>query len=338
MSGILDEALRAAIGRREALLARLEAEGTDCYRLLHGAVEGAPGVTVDRYGPVLLVQTWGDPPEPGLVEALGAAAGSALGTALSPVWNDRAADADRRGRRSRPPADPRLAAPVGRELGLAYDVRPRHRGEDPLLFLDLRGGRRRLLEASRGASVLNLFAYTCAAGVAAARGGATEVWNVDFAGSALAVGRRNAALNDLPPELFRTVHEDVFPVVRQLAGLPVKGRGARHRPYLFLEPRAFDIVVLDPPRWAKGPFGAVDVVRDYPGVFKPALLATRPGGHVLATNHVPSVALEDWLGVLERAAEKAGRPLASVEFLPPEDDFPSPDGRPPLKVAWIAVG
>src|SRR4029079_11623229 len=85
--------------------------------------------------------------------------------------------------------------PIVRELGVPYDARPRHRGQDPLLFLDLRVVRRRVLELARGRSVLNLFAYTCGVGVAAARAGAAEVWNVDFAASALDVGRRNAALS-----------------------------------------------------------------------------------------------------------------------------------------------
>ena len=119
--------------------------------------------------------------------------------------------------------------------------------------------------------------------------------------------------------------------------LPVKGRGARRRPYLRLEPRSFDIVVIDPPRWAKGPFGAIDVVRDYPALFKPAVRATAPGGHVLATNHAPSVSVDAWIDILDRCAHKAGRSLASLEIVTPDADFPSFDGQPPLKMAWATV-
>ncbi len=54
---------------------------------------------------------------------------------------------------------------------------------------------------------------------------------------------------------------------------------------------------------------------------------------MIATNHAASVEREDWLGVLRRCAEKTGRPLAEVEFLEPEADFPSRYGRPPLKIA-----
>jgi 23S rRNA (cytosine1962-C5)-methyltransferase len=322
---------QAALGRRERLLAKLESEDTDCYRLFHGIAEGRPGLAVDRYGPILLFQTWREPLEPAEIESIRRVAADALGKDLVPVWNDRAAKQTRS-------FGGIPEEPLGRELGLVFDVRPRKRGLDPLLFLDLRVGRRLLRSAVRGASLLNLFAYTCSIAVAAASGGAREIWNVDFALSALDAGRRNLELNGIPAAATRNIEEDVIPVVRQLAGLPVRfRRGAVRRRFLPLDPRQFDVVVLDPPRWSKGPFGAVDVVRDYPALFKPALLATARGGRILATNHVPEVSREDWISVLNRTAEKCGRPLGRLEVLGPEEDFPSFDDAPPLKVAWIEV-
>jgi len=59
----LDQALRAALAARETLLTQLHSQGTDCYRLFHGSQEGAPGLTADRYGPQLLVQTFHQPIE-----------------------------------------------------------------------------------------------------------------------------------------------------------------------------------------------------------------------------------------------------------------------------------
>ena len=331
----LEDLVTRAIEARRALLERLSGEATDCVRLFHGIAEGRPGLTVDRYGPVLLAQTWRDPLAPGELDTIAGAVERALGLELAPCWNHRG-PSRRQGERGSDASDPRLRAPVGLELGARYDVRPRHRGQDPLLFLDLRAGRRWVRAASEGRSVLNLFAYTCGVGVVAALGGAREVWNVDFAESALAVGRGNAERNGIEAARFTTIEDDVIPVVRQLAGLPVKGRGAR-RGFVKREPRAFDVVVLDPPRWARTPFGAIDVVRDYPSLFKPALLACAPGGAVLATNHVPSVERDDWHAVLRRTAEKAGRPLASIEEILPEEDFPSPDARPPLKMALVRL-
>ncbi|AKF08763.1 class I SAM-dependent rRNA methyltransferase [Sandaracinus amylolyticus] len=328
----LEDLVARAIDRRGALLSRMEREETDCVRLFHGATEGAPGLAIDRYGPVLLAQTWRDPLEPGALERVHATVTRALGIDLAPCWNHRG-PSRREGVRGSDTSDPRLHAPEGRELGAKYDVRPRHRGQDPLLFLDLRVGRRWVRAESAGRSVLNLFSYTCGVGVVAALGGAREVWNVDFAASALEVGRDNAQRNEIR---FETIEDDVIPVVRQLAGLPVKGRATR-RGFTKREARTFDVVVLDPPRWARTPFGAIDVVRDYPSLFKPAVLACAPGGVVLATNHVPTVERDEWHAVLRRTAEKAGRGIARIDELVPEEDFPSFDERPPLKIAVVRL-
>lgn len=330
--------LRDALNARAALIERLHSEQTDCYRLLQGAVEGCPGLSVDRYGPILLVQTWRDPLPEGSLEAIHATATEALSLSLTPVWNHR-------GKRPKESFDDwsRAELPdgplIGAELGLRYDVRPRHRGIDPLLFLDFRAGRRRVLQASKDATVLNLFSYTCGIGVCAAVGGAKEVLNVDFAASALAVGHDNAALNDVASPPFATLQENVIPVIRQFASLSVGLRARQRRQTRFtrLDPRQFDLVILDPPRWAKTPFGAIDTVRDYQGLFKPSLLATRPGGQMLVTNNVAHVDVEEWSESLRRCAKKAARPLRDLEIIHPEEDFPSPDGHPPLKMAWLSV-
>jgi 23S rRNA (cytosine1962-C5)-methyltransferase len=311
--------LARALDARANLLERLDAEGTDAYRLFHGAAEGREGLAIDRYGALLLAQTFREP-----LDGVEQAAIESDLRARFPGTTEFACVA--RGERGE------TAEHVCRESGARFLVRARHRGQDPWLFLDLRAGRRRLRGLAPGRSVLNLFAYTSSAGIAAAVAGASEVWNVDFARSALEIGRRNAELNGIAPERIRFVHEDCLPVARQLAGLTVRGRGS-FREYARFEKRAFDLVFLDPPAWSKSPFGAVDVENDYASLFKPALLATAPGGTVIATNHAASVERDDWLAALRRCAEKAGRPLADLEVLEPDPDFPSRDGRPPLKIA-----
>ncbi len=326
----LPDLLAAALDARADWLAGLSA--TDCWRLLHGAVEGAPGLTVDRYGDILLVQTFRAGLAPGQLAAIERFAATALPDIAGVVWNHRG-----RGPAAPPALPPALAEErVVVEEGLRYAFLARHRGIDPWLFLDFRAGRRAVRARAAGARVLNLFAYTCGIGVAAAAGGAAAVQNVDFAASALEVGRRNAALNGVDSAAFRTDKADVLPTLRQLSGLGVKGRGARRR-YVRFAPATFELVVLDPPTFAKSPFGAVDPVRDYASLFKPCVLATAPGGAVLATNHVSTVDREAWEAGLWRCAEKAGRPLTGLERVLPDPDFPSPDGRHPLKMAICTV-
>jgi 23S rRNA (cytosine1962-C5)-methyltransferase len=152
------------------------------------------------------------------------------------------------------------------------------------------------------------------------------------------VAARHAELNEIGPGVVRDVHEDAIPVLRQLAGLVVKGRGAA-RKFARFEPRAFDVVVLDPPAWSKGPFGAVDVENDYPSLFKPALLACASGGRILATNHVARMSADAWRAILSRTAEKCGRPLTALAVVQPDADFPAAAGQEPaLKIAIARVG
>ncbi len=302
--------LSAAWEARRGLLERLHAEGTDCYRLFHGAGEGWPGVAVDRYGPVVLVQSFREP----LADVDEFRRFYAARVPAEVVFFDRGRSAE---------SEPVVA----QELGLRYWIRARHKGRDPHLFLDFRVARRWLQGACAGLRVLNLFCYTGGAGLAAAAGGASEVLQVDFSPGNLAIARANAELNGLS---VGELQEDVFPVLWQLSGQGVKGKAARRR-YTRLEARSYDLVVLDPPAYARGPFGAVDLVRDYPSLLKPAL---RVGSTVLATCNVGEVSWDDFCAMILRTGAKMGRPV-EVEQLVPESDFPSPDGRPPLKIALV---
>jgi len=221
---------------------------------------------------------------------------------------------------------------VGTEAGVRFDARLRHRGQDPLLFLDFRVARAAVRAHADGKRVLNSFSYTGGVGVAAAVGGAREVWQLDFARSAQDVAKTNAELNHLKTPM-RYLQENAITAMRQMAGLSL-GR-ARRIPNL--ERERFEIVVLDPPRFSKSRTGAVDLVRDYQALFKPALLCVAEGGQMLVANNVAQVDRSTWLADLSRCAEKVGRPIQEIQLLNPDDDFPSFDGRPPLKVALLSV-
>ncbi|WP_222910887.1 class I SAM-dependent rRNA methyltransferase [Pseudomonas sp. DNDY-54] len=335
----LEQALRAAYRHRETLLSQLHDQGTDCYRLFHGSQEGAPGLTADRYGPLLLVQSFHQPLERDTLLTMHAQLCASLGKPLLLVYNDRSQTNSRIDR-----TDPVYRADeaargdqIGREWGLNYRVRARHSGQDPLLFLDLRNARGWVKGHSANKSVLNLFAYTCGVGLCAAAGGAREVCNLDFAESNLAVGRENNALNpELPPMQF--IQSDYFPAIRQLAGLPVSQRRGRALPdYPRLEPKQFDLVLLDPPAWSKSAFGTVDLLRDYQSLLKPALLATADNGVLVCCNNLAKVSLDDWREQVLRCAIKAGRPVRDCQVLSPASDFPTTDGRAPLKILTLQL-
>ena len=333
----------AALERRQRLLSELAQAQTDCYRLFHGTVEGEAGLTIDRYGPQLIIQSFHRCLSENELAAIIAFYRQQLELELAPFYHDRTRSqhAPQRAKRELETSETIDTESVCRELGVNYRTRGVHRGLDPLLFLDLRAGRRFVQQHAQGRSVLNLFAYTCGVGVCAAHAGAKRVVNIDFASSSLSVGQENATLNALAPSQIDFIQSDFFPAVRQLAGLPVKFRRRRDgrppKPYPKLDPEQFDLVFLDPPRWAKSPFGTVDLIRDYPSVFKPSLLATRPGGRLVCCNNVAQVERQGWVEQLQRSAAKAGRPVRSVELIEPEGDFPSLDNNPPLKIAVLEV-
>ncbi|MBC3956114.1 class I SAM-dependent rRNA methyltransferase [Pseudomonas triticifolii] len=329
----LNQALSVALDNRQRLLAELHGQGTDCYRLFHGSQEGASGLTIDRYGPQLLVQSFHTSLDRDTLLALHAQVNRQLELDTLLVYNDRSQGNSRIDRQDAvyKAEDAALQDQVGHEWGLNYRVRGRHAGQDPLLFLDLRNTRGWVKQHSAGKRVLNLFAYTCGVGLSAAAGGASEVCNLDFAEGNLAVGRENGALNPQLPTM-QFIQSDYFPAIRQLAGLPVSARRSQKLPdYIKLQPRQYDLVLLDPPAWAKSAFGTVDLLRDYQSLLKPALLSTAKDGVLICCNNLAKVSMDDWREQVLRCATKAGRPVREWQVMRPAEDFPSMDNQPPLK-------
>ena len=334
----LNQALRAALDHRQDLLAELHQQGTDCYRLFHGSQEGAGGLTIDRYGPQLLVQSFHQSLERDALLQLHDTINQHLDLNTLLVYNDRSRGNSRIDRDDSVyrAEDAALEDLIGHEWGLNYRVRGRHAGQDPLLFLDLRNARGWVKDHSAGKSVLNLFAYTCGVGLCAAAGAAREVCNLDFAEGNLAVGRENGLLNPQLPKM-QFIQSDYFAAIRQLAGLPIIQRRHKLPSYPRLEPRQYDLVLLDPPAWAKSAFGTVDLLRDYQSLLKPALLTTAENGVLICCNNLAKVSMDDWREQVLRCAEKAGRPVRDWQVLTPGSDFPSLDQQPPLKTLILQL-
>ncbi len=337
----LTSLLEKALQSRTSLLEKLHAENTDTYRLFHGVNEGLPGLAIDRYGPQILVQTFREPIDTNLLEPIKPLIAQYLDSpaaSLTMIYNHRTGKKAANIPLSFEPENSNSAVTpmVCRETNLQYRVIGSHAGQDPLLFIDLRAARRLVKQISKGKSLLNLFSYTCGVGIAAAASGAKKTWNVDFAASYLDYGKENAQLNNISEKKISFIKEDVIAVIRQLSGLGIKGR-ARKRDYTRFSPTLFDILFLDPPTWTKSPFGAVDIIRDYQSLFKPALLCLKPGGIIICTNHAAAVPLDQWLNQLKRCALKTERPIKNLEVIHPEPDFPSPDQNFPLKIAAIEI-
>ncbi|GIU23941.1 SAM-dependent methyltransferase [Shewanella colwelliana] len=329
--------LASALTARASLIAQAHASNTDCFRVFHGTVEGINGLNIDRYGDAWLMQTFHhtltQDERNEIEQALKAVC------ALPVVYNDRS----NKNSRILNELDDELegfakSEQVMQENGIKFTSQLRHEGQDPLLFLDMRVGREYVRANSQDKTLLNLFSYTCGIGTAAAVGGAKKVINVDFSSFALAAGKKNAQLNGVEP-VCEFVQSDAFPAMRQLAGMKVGGRRNQKLPsYPKLSATQFDLVFLDPPRFAKSPFGTVDLINDYQSLFKPAMLSTKSGGTIVCCNNVAKVDKQTWYDALSRCVEKQGCSISAYEWLECHEDFPSFDGNHPLKMVALTLG
>jgi len=331
--------LTTALSKRASLINNLSLANlpkTDCFRVFHGTVEGINGLNIDRYGDAWLIQSFHQTlTDQELIE---------IKTELIKVVNLPVIYNDRSNKNSRilnqldsETEEFAHSEQVMTENDIKFISKLRHEGQDPLLFLDMRIGREFIKKHSLKKSVLNLFSYTCGIGIAAAVGGAKRVVNVDFSSFALAAGKKNAELNGVE-SVCQFVQSDAFPALRQLAGLKVASRNNKKLPhYPKMSASQFDLVFLDPPRFAKSAFGTVDLVNDYQSLFKPALLTTKSGGTIVCCNNVAKVDKEVWFNSLVRCAEKQGRSVSEVQWLDCHQDFPSFDDNHPLKIVALTL-
>ncbi len=199
------------------------------YRLFHGYAEGCPGLTIDRYGDVLLIVHKTDVEEE-LAEItktlLDCHPASCVIAKAHRYFNWDARALSVRALHGELPT-----APIGvLDNGLRFWATP-HDHENNGLFLDARPARRWIMDNATGRRVLNLFAYTGSLGVAAAAGGAKSVVHVDNKKNPLAIARDNHRLNDLPVDNRAFMCGDVY----------------QHLPRAAKAGVTFDAIVLDPP-------------------------------------------------------------------------------------------
>lgn len=315
----VDEARAAvarALGRRGALLCTLP--DTDAYRLIHGVADGFDGLTADRLGAVVLVERHvPSAPAEVLVAALAAELDDDTPIFLKERWS---AERQQRGggQVQGPAVDPIVEI---HELGLRYRLdlqNDQHVG----LFLDARPARARVRELAAGRHVLNLFAYTCAFGVAAAAGGARTTTNVDTMRSALATGRANYALNGLEANTRTFLRNEVFDHLSHAA----RGTGR------------YDLIVVDPPpRSQRKNRRFFRVERDYDRLLAGCARLLDERGLVMAGVNVREVDDDRFAAIVEAAAADAGRSLRIVERVGPGEDFPPAPNRPVGRFALLTA-
>ena len=208
------------------------------------------------------------------------------------------------------------------ENGIRYVVRP-GAGLSTGLFLDMREVRAWVAEHAAGRSVLNLFAYTCAFGVAALSGGAGHVLNLDLSRSSLAWGQENYELNGLPVDERDFVYGDALDWLARFAK----------------RNQTFGLVILDPPSFSTSKRGHFAVERDYPRLAAAAARVVAPGGILLAATNHAGIAGTRFDAVLARGLAEANRQARLLRrWHEPGLDFPvAPGDHPYLKVRALIL-
>ncbi|MBL8078072.1 MAG: class I SAM-dependent methyltransferase [Anaerolineales bacterium] len=294
--------IRAAIEMRQR--SNIEAR-SDSYRLLHGESDGTPGFVVDRYKDVLVLQSttagsefWKETVADLLVEETG----------IQNIYER--SDADVRELEGLKPITGMLrGTPETRlhitEYGLRFfvDIAAGHKTG---FYLDQRENRHRVGELARGLDVLNCFCYTGGFSIHALVGGAKSVLSIDSSADALALGRENVDINELESQRAEWMEGDVFQLLRKFRD----------------ENRSFDMIILDPPKFAPTAAHAEKASRAYKDINLLAFKLLRHGGILVTFSCSGGVDAALFQKIVASAALDANVDATIIEHLSQGSDHP----------------
>lgn len=284
---------------------RLSGE-TDALRLIYSESDGLPGLVVDRYGDFLVLQalTLGIERRKGLIAKV-------LWDLFSPAGIYERSDVGVRRLEGLEPVSGNLLGEEPppkleiREGGARFYVDIRH-GHKTGFYLDQRENRLLLGELSRGGEVLDAFSYTGAFGTHAGLGGASSVLFVEDSPKHLRWARDHLVLNGL----------------RELRAGFIAGNAFQELRRLYRERRQFDIVVLDPPKFARNASEVEDALRGYKDINILGMRLLRPGGYLLTFSCSGHVGEELFLRAVMAAAVDTRREAKILRRLSQAEDHP----------------
>ncbi len=303
--------IHSALQRRAAL--GLE-QDSDALRLIHAESDGLPGLVVDRYGEILVLQSlttgcefWREILADLLLEQTGA-------TAIYERSDADVRELEGLLQRNGLLCGTMLHSPLTiTEYGLKFLVNI-ETGHKTGFYLDQRANRKRVGELAQGRDVLNCFCYTGGFSIHAAVGGAKSVLSVDTSGEALALGRENALLNGISADSVSTgsttvlewSDADVFTALRKFRD----------------QNRAWDLIVLDPPKFAPTAAQAEKAARGYKDINRLAFKLLRPGGVLMTFSCSGGIDAPLFQKIVASAALDAGVEAQIVEYLSQGPDHP----------------
>ncbi|WP_427126357.1 class I SAM-dependent rRNA methyltransferase [Priestia megaterium] len=174
------------------------------------------------------------------------------------------------------------------------------------VFLDQRDVRKTIRDKyAKGKTVLNMFSYTGAFSVAAALGGAAKTTSVDLANRSLAKTIEQFSVNGIDQEAQDIIVEDVF----------------KYFKYAVKKNMTFDLVVLDPPSFAKSKKHTFSAAKDYKDLLKEAIALTKPNGVIVASTNASNFDMKKFHSFIEKAFNEKGERYKMMEQFALPSDF-----------------
>jgi 23S rRNA (cytosine1962-C5)-methyltransferase len=193
------------------------------------------------------------------------------------------------------------------------------------LFLDQREVRRTIrFQYAKGKAVLNTFSYTGAFSVFAALGGAKTTTSVDLANRSMEHTQKNFELNNVTLENHQILVEDVFHYFK----------------FALKKGLSYDLLILDPPSYAKSKDFTFSAEKDYPSLLAEAIRITRNNGVIVASNNSSTISLDKFKQMIGRGFNEASARFELLEIHQLPKDFRTHhlyEESNYLKVAFIKV-
>ena len=293
-----------AVARRQAMPQLDSKEG---MRLIHGESDGLPGVIADRYGDTICLQLTAAGPDKWRKAIVGALVKA---TGVTRVYER--SDSDVRGLEGLEPVTgwvhgeaPDAALSIDENgVRLGVDVVGGHKTG---FYLDQRDNRLLTRDLAAGKAVLNCFCYTGGFSLQALAGGAASTLSIDSSGPALVGARANLAMNpQLDASRAEWLEADVFEALRVFRK----------------EGRRFDLIVLDPPKFAPSAAHAERAARAYKDINLLGFRLLNPGGYLMTYSCSGGIGLELFQKIVAGAAVDAGRDARILRRLAAGPDHP----------------
>jgi 23S rRNA (cytosine1962-C5)-methyltransferase len=284
----------------------IDTSQTNAYRIINAESDGLPGLIVDRYSDFLVCQFLSSGAEfsKEIIVAI-------LDEVFKPVGIYERSDVEVRTKEGLQPAKGLLKGTVPDDLievkenGFKFlvDIKEGHKTG---FYLDQRDNRKLVSEFSNGKNVLNCFSYTGGFSVYALAAGANKVTQIESSASAIDISSKNFEINNLDSSSVENINGDVFEILRKFRD----------------ERKTFDLIILDPPKFAESSSQIQKASRGYKDINLLAIKLLNLGGILFTFSCSGHILPELFQKIVSGAALDSGREVKIIKQISQSSDHP----------------